>query len=136
MATSRKQPGLEETAAPYAADSVLSAFIVPPERALGLVARGFTMDEIYATVAPRRTLDRRRQFGKKLTLAESDRVLRLERIVDMADRVFADPVKARRWLRKPNRALDQAAPIDLLISESGAAAVEEELHAIDYGIYV
>lgn len=132
----RKLPGLDEAPAPTDAGPALAAFIVSPERALRLVDRGFSMDEIHAIVAPRRTLDRRRQHGQNLTLAESDRVLRLERIVDMADRVFANPEKARRWLRKPNSAMEHAVPVDLLVSESGAAAVEEELHAIDHGMFV
>lgn len=135
MAANRKQPGLEETAAPYAAEPALAAFIVAPERALALVDRGFTMDEVYAIVAPRRTLDRRRQLGQMLTLPESDRVQRLERIVDMADRIFANPEKARRWLRKPNRAMNHAVPLQLLASESGAAAVEEILGRIEYGMF-
>lgn len=135
MVVRRELPGLEEAPAPCDAGPSLAAFIVSPERALRLVDRGFSMDEIYAIVAPRRTLDRRRQHGQNLTLAESDRVLRLERIVDMADRVFGNPEKARRWLRKPNRAMDRAVPVDLLVSESGAAAVEEILGRIDYGMF-
>lgn len=96
---------------------------------------GFSNDEVYKIVAPRRTLARRKQNNETLTLAESDRVLRLERISTMADRVFADHEKAQRWLRKESRALDGARPIDLLQSETGAHIVEQELHRIDYGMF-
>jgi putative toxin-antitoxin system antitoxin component (TIGR02293 family) len=99
-----------------------------------LKARGFTNDEIYAIVAPRRTLARRKERGEELTQPESDRVRRLEHIADMADRVFASHEKAQRWLRKESRVL-RARPIDLLQSESGARVVEQELHAIDYGMF-
>jgi uncharacterized protein (DUF2384 family) len=52
----------------------------------------------------------------------------------MADRVFANHEKAQRWLRKVSRVLNFR-PIDLLQSESGAREVEQELHAIDYGLF-
>jgi putative toxin-antitoxin system antitoxin component (TIGR02293 family) len=99
-----------------------------------LKERGFTSDEIYRIVAPRRTLARRKEREQSLTAAESDRVLRLQRISEMADRVFGSHEKAQRWLRKENRALDGVRPIDLLMSETGAYIVEQELHRIDYGM--
>ena len=99
-----------------------------------LKERGFTNDEVHRIVAPRRTLARRKVLQQELTASESDRVLRLERISTMADRVFADHDKAQRWLRKRSRVLNQI-PIELLQSETGATLVEEELHRIDYGIF-
>lgn len=111
-------------------------FLVKPARVKKLSERGFSADEIYSIVAPRRTLDRRRKGDETLSLAESDRVQRLEHISAMADRVFGSAEKARRWLRKPCRALNGAVPIDLLVSETGARMVEEELHAIDHGMFV
>ncbi len=101
-----------------------------------LMQKGVTKEEVFKIIAPRRTLDRRKAAGGKLSLAESDRALRLERIAGHADRVFGDPEKAHRWLRKPCRALGGAVPIELLTSETGAHVVEQELHAIDYGMYV
>jgi putative toxin-antitoxin system antitoxin component (TIGR02293 family) len=96
--------------------------------------RGFTNEEIYRIVGPRRTLARRKELQQPLTPAESDRVLRLQRIYDMVERVFGSPEKAQRWLRKQNRALDLVRPIDLLMSETGAHVVEQELHRLDYGM--
>jgi putative toxin-antitoxin system antitoxin component (TIGR02293 family) len=110
-------------------------FQLAPDSIDALKARGFTNDELYRIVAPRRTLARRKERGENLTVAESDRVLRLERISEMADRVFASHEKARRWLRKESRALDGARPMDLLQSETGAHIVEQELHRIDYGMF-
>ena len=51
-----------------------------------------------------------------------------------ADRVFGDPQKAARWLRKPNRAAGQQAPIVLLETETGAKIVEDLLVRIEYGM--
>lgn len=96
---------------------------------------GFSMGEITRIVAPRRTLERRRSQAGRLTLAESDRVRRLERVMTHAERVFGSAEKAQRWLRKPSRALDGAVPLDLLESETGAHLVEQELHAIDFGMF-
>ncbi len=99
-----------------------------------LKARGFTGDEVYNIVAPRRTLARRKERNEDLTVAESDRVMRLHRISDMADRVFGSHEKAQRWLRKKSRVLNET-PIALLESETGAHLVEQELHRIDYGMF-
>jgi len=100
-----------------------------------LKERGFTSEELYSIVAPRRTLARRKERGENLTIGESDRVLRVRHISDMADRIFGDHEKAHRWLRKRSRVLNEV-PVVLLQSETGARLVEEELHRIDYGIYV
>jgi len=110
-------------------------FVVPVSKLDELRQRGFSTDELYKIVAPRRTLARRKESGSMLSPTESDRALRLERIADLADRVFGNPEKAQRWLRKASRALDGVRPIDLLQSETGASVVEEELHRIDYGMF-
>ena len=101
-----------------------------------LTALGFSMDEIYRFVAPRRTIARRIANRETLTVAENDSALRLVRVIDHADQVFGDREKALRWLRKPSRALNGIAPIDLLESETGAHLVEQALYQIEFGIYV
>ncbi len=63
-------------------------FHLAPDSIEKLKERGFTNDELYKIVAPRRTLARRKALKQNLTSAETDRVLRLERISNMADRVF------------------------------------------------
>ena len=110
-------------------------FTVGYDRVEKLRDLGFSDDELYALVAPRRTLARRRDTDGRLSPVESDRVQRLERIWAHGVRVFANPDKFARWLRKECRALDDVRPIDLLASETGANIVEEELHRIDFGIF-
>lgn len=100
-----------------------------------LKKRGFTNDELYAIVAPRRTLARRKEQGEDLSVAESDRVVRIQHVSGMAERIFGDHEKAYRWLRERSRVLNEV-PLVMLQSETGARLVEEELHRIDYGIYV
>ncbi|TPK93979.1 MULTISPECIES: antitoxin Xre/MbcA/ParS toxin-binding domain-containing protein [unclassified Mesorhizobium] len=114
--------------------AVTDRFLVSVARVEGLRQRGFSNDEIYRIVSPRRTLARRKERNEALTVAESDRVVRLERISAMADRVFGSHEKAQRWLRKHSKVLGET-PISLLQSETGAVLVEEELHRIDYGIF-
>ena len=104
--------------------------------ALKLTEFGFSVEEIYRFVAPRRTLARRNANGEPLTVEENDGALRIVRIADMAKRIFGDRAIAFDWLRKPNRGMDGITPIDLLESETGARLVEQALHQIDHGIYV
>jgi len=96
---------------------------------------GFSSEELYRLVAPRRTLARRKEYGEPLSVAESDRALRLERIAGHADRVFGSHERAQRWLRSEIIALNGARPIDLLETETGANVVFEELVRIDYGMF-
>ncbi len=98
-------------------------------------ALAFSSDELSEIVIPQRTLARRKNSGEPLTVDETERALRLARIASEAARVFADPQKAARWLRKPNRALNAHAPMALLVTETGARAVEELLGQIDYGFF-
>lgn len=101
-----------------------------------LTKLGFSMDEIYRFVIPRRTLARRIANGEALTVDENDNALRLVEILNHATRVFADKAVAIDWLRTPNRAMGNIVPLDLLESETGARLVEQALHQIDFGIYV
>ena len=107
-------------------------FMVRKDRISKLSQSGFSKYELHKLVAPPRTLARREA---ELSLEESDRVQRLERTIEHATRVFGSLEKANIWLRKPNRALNNALPIDLLVSETGAHEIEMQLHAIDHGIY-
>jgi putative toxin-antitoxin system antitoxin component (TIGR02293 family) len=112
-----------------------SGFPVPVDKIDRPRDLGFSSEEIYRIVAPRRTLARRKEKGERLSPTESDRALRLERIAEQADNVFGNHEKAQRWLRSEIVALDGARPIDLLETETGAHVVYEELVRIDYGMF-
>lgn len=137
LKTERLRPAAEAARArpgPVERDSASGQFLVGFDKVDELRNSGFSLEEIYRIVGPRRTLARRKEQQEKLNGAESDRALRLERIADMADRVFGDHDKAQRWLRKHSRVLEDS-PINLLQSETGAVLVEQELHRIDHGIF-
>ncbi len=97
---------------------------------------GYSLEELYRLVAPKRTLMRRKASDALLTPEETDKAVRLARIAVQADRAFGNPDKASRWLRRDNRALGGKAPIDLLATETGARIVEELLGQIEHGMFV
>ena len=99
-----------------------------------LFAHGFSRDELFELVVPRRTFARRRLANDPLSREESDRAVRLARLTAMAERIFGDEENAHRWLRKPSRTLAGAVPLVLMKTETGAHLVEQTLHRIDYGM--
>jgi putative toxin-antitoxin system antitoxin component (TIGR02293 family) len=95
---------------------------------------GFTDEEIYHLVVPKRTLARRSAEKQPLSVEETDRAVRLARVGKMAETVFGNVEKAHRWLRKPKPSLEGETPLNYLVSETGARVVEEMLTRIDHGI--
>lgn len=91
--------------------------------------------EAYDLVGSRRTLMRKKKARAKLSTNESDRLARVVRIIARAEEALRDREKARRWLRKPNRALSGRRPIDLLDSDAGTRIVERVLGRIEHGVY-
>jgi putative toxin-antitoxin system antitoxin component (TIGR02293 family) len=81
---------------------------------------------------PQRTIARRKK-EQRLQADESDRVVRLARISAQALATFGSEEKAAQWLRRPNRALGNRPPFDLLDSDIGIRQVEEVLSRIAHG---
>ncbi len=79
-----------------------------------------------------RSLQRRHHEGR-LARFESDRLYRLARIVALAKQYIGDVETARRWLKRPNRALGGKVPLEFIDTELGARAVENVLGRIAYG---
>jgi putative toxin-antitoxin system antitoxin component (TIGR02293 family) len=105
-----------------------------PAALRSLRERGYSQDEIFALVVPKRTFARRQKRHEPLTIEETDKAIRLARIADLATDVFADRAKSERWLRKPKRQLDGETPLAYLASEAGARRIEDMLWRIDSGI--
>ncbi len=82
----------------------------------------------------KRTLDRRRASGRFKT-DESERVLRLARVYEMAVQVFGDKHKVESWLKKPARGLGGKIPLDYADTDLGAHEVINLLGRIDHGIF-
>ena len=98
-------------------------------------ACGATNAMVYALIAPRRTIDHRRQKHQRLTREESDRAVIFANTVALAERIFGERDKAARWLGKQNDNLGAAKPLDLLRTALGAREVEEELIRIEEGYF-
>jgi putative toxin-antitoxin system antitoxin component (TIGR02293 family) len=96
---------------------------------------GLSWTEIGELVIPRRTFSHRKENGQALTPEESDRLVRLLRILTKARETFQSEEKAERWLGEENRALGGRAPLEALRTESGARLVENILGRIAHGVY-
>jgi putative toxin-antitoxin system antitoxin component (TIGR02293 family) len=82
-----------------------------------------------------RTLSRRVTTNSRLTPTESDRIVRLARVLALAKETLGSMEKAARWLQTPNRALEGDKPFDRLDTDAGVRAVEQILGRIEYGLY-
>lgn len=84
---------------------------------------------------PARTYQRRKSENTPLTGTEADRVLRVARIAQEAERVFGSAEKSRGWLVRPSAVLGGVPPLELLGTDAGAHEVEAELTRIEWGDY-
>ena len=101
-----------------------------------LLTLGLERSEIHDIVIPARTLQHRRSRREKLTLEESDRVLRVVRILSSAESVYGNRARALAWLRKPHPRLEGRSPLSLAKTDTGSRIVEELLIQIDEGMSV
>jgi putative toxin-antitoxin system antitoxin component (TIGR02293 family) len=92
-----------------------------------------TAAELDRLALPRKTLAHRRTLGR-LTAEQSDRLVRILRVIEQAEHAFGDVQKARTWLRRPTAALSDHAPLDLLDTDIGTRQVETLLGRIEHGI--
>lgn len=84
---------------------------------------------------PARTLARRRQAGR-LRPEESDRLLRVARVIARALELFNGKWSAaRHWLETPQPTLGGVAPLELAETEFGAHQVESALGRIEHGVF-
>ena len=64
-----------------------------------LIALGLQRSEIDQAIIPLRTLQHRRSRREKLTVEESDRVMRLIRILSATEAMYGNRERALTWLR-------------------------------------
>ena len=101
-----------------------------------LVRQGIlTLVEIERLVIPRRTLAHRKKKRQPLSREESDRLARIARIMTLAAETLGSQDKAGLWMRRPNRALRGARPLDLLETDGGAQVVEAILGRVSHGVF-
>jgi putative toxin-antitoxin system antitoxin component (TIGR02293 family) len=100
-----------------------------------LISLGLQRSEIDAAIIPLRTLQHRRSRREKLTVEESDRVLRVIRVIALAESVYGSRERALAWLRHTHPRIDGRSPLSLLTTDTGSRIVEELLVQIDEGIF-
>lgn len=108
-----------------------------PLRALKVFAAHMSVADtvVFETIGVTGGTVTRRRKESVLKPDESDRLYRLARVTEMAERVLEHPDKARTWLMSKNRALGGRTPFSLLGNEPGVAMVEDALNRIEYGVY-
>lgn len=87
-----------------------------------------------AIAIPERTLARRKESGR-LAPDESDRLVRVARIVARAIELFEGDVDgARDWLLTPRFALGDVAPLAFAKTDAGALEVDRLIGRLEHGI--
>jgi putative toxin-antitoxin system antitoxin component (TIGR02293 family) len=127
--------GVEPPATEAAVLGIIERQLDPPviQRLLDL---GLGRDEVHSVIIPARTLQHRRSRKERLTVEESDRVIRALRVLSAAEGVYESRDRALEWLRRPNPRLNNRVPISLLKTDTGARIVEELLGQIDEGYFI
>jgi putative toxin-antitoxin system antitoxin component (TIGR02293 family) len=100
-----------------------------------LKEKGLTFSEVSQMVISPRTLKHRKARGEHLSHEETDRMVRVARIVALAENVFGNLEKALLWLRAPDDRIGDRNPLSMLHTESGGRLVENMLWQLDEGVY-
>ena len=82
---------------------------------------------------PASTASRLEKMEAKIDAAATERVYRMGTVTRMAIDVFENKDSAIEWMRQPNLALGNIAPLDLMDTEPGAVSVRQVLNAIATG---
>jgi putative toxin-antitoxin system antitoxin component (TIGR02293 family) len=97
--------------------------------------KGLTFTEVSEIVISPRTLKHRKSRGEPLSHEETDRLVRVARVVTLAEEVFGNHEKALLWLRSPDDRIGDRSPMSMLQTESGGRLIETMLWQIDEGVY-
>jgi putative toxin-antitoxin system antitoxin component (TIGR02293 family) len=103
-------------------------------RLMWLAEEGVMTAQEREEIIPLGTLKDRIERDQPLTVEESDRLFRSVHITAMAEAVFGNADKAKRWLSKPKEQLSGLAPMQLLTTQQGTRQVEEMLLQVAEGI--
>ncbi len=82
-----------------------------------------------------RTLRNRVAHGR-LNAEESEKSLRVARVLRRATQVLEGEHEAKRWVSSPIESLNNQKPMDLLETDIGTQDVLNVLNAIEWGVYL
>ena len=96
---------------------------------------GVPMERLFSIIGISKATHHRRKVGGKLGVAQSDRVVRVAKLMGQAVKVFGNTEDAKQWLNSSQFGLGGAVPLDYAKTEAGAREVENLLGRIEYGVY-
>jgi putative toxin-antitoxin system antitoxin component (TIGR02293 family) len=109
-----------------------------PFNAIEILSRtsGIHASELASVMAlPERTFARRKSAGR-FAPEESERLLRIARIFELAVELFAGDVRgAVKWLETPRKALGNHTPLKYSATEIGAREVENLIGQLVHGVF-
>lgn len=110
-----------------------------PARAIELLTGALGLGSIARTAAlvrmSAKTAERRVRAKARLAADESERVVRLIRLLNRAEGVFENRENAQKWMTKPLLLLGGKSPLEMSGTEPGARAVEQALGRIEHGVF-
>lgn len=110
---------------------------LPPdafERFLALT--GVPRDELAAAIGTtNRTVARRKEAGRPLDPAASERLVRLAQLYRQAADLLGSDALAKQWMRTPRSAFAGATPFAMAKGELGAREVEDLLLRVERGVF-
>lgn len=106
---------------------------IPAVRLMDLADLGEIAPQERDQVIPLKTLKTRIDKQQALSEGESDRLFRIAHVRALAEAIFGDKDKARRWLNKPKTRFDGVSPASMLTTLQGCHLVEEMLIQIAEG---
>lgn len=99
----------------------------PAQRLAELCEQGDVPATVRDYIIPPRTLKTRLSRGERLTVDESDRLFQAVHIIALAQALFGEGEKAKRWLSQPMSAFDGQAPFEIIRTTQGMHLVEERI---------
>lgn len=109
-----------------------------PARVIREVAEALAVSPVQfaqtVQIAPR-TLLRRLSDDARLKSDESERVVRVARLLKRAASVLEGEDEAAQWFRHPLRTLGGKTPLDMCATEPGAREVENVLGRLEHGVF-
>ncbi|HEY1792905.1 MAG TPA: antitoxin Xre/MbcA/ParS toxin-binding domain-containing protein [Opitutaceae bacterium] len=110
-----------------------------PASAIRLLGKALELGSIAQIAAlvqmSAKTAERRVRAKARLAPDESERVVRLARILSRAETVLESHDNARKWMARPLAILGGRSPLAMSATEPGARAVEQALGRLEHGVY-
>jgi putative toxin-antitoxin system antitoxin component (TIGR02293 family) len=97
---------------------------------LGSIARTAALVHMSA-----RTAERRVKAKARLAPAESERVVRIIRVMSRAESVLSSKESARKWMSQPLGIFRGKTPLEMSATEPGARAVEQALGRLENAVF-